>query len=67
MEKNYIINLRKYCFWEETENMMKKHEERLRVGTMISMGGTQISQALNKLYQTYPNLSVTLKQVQQNI
>lgn len=48
-------------FWEETENMMKKHEEKLRVGTMISMGGTQITQALNKLYQTYPNLSVTLK------
>ncbi|GAB0167926.1 LysR family transcriptional regulator [Lysinibacillus sp. CTST325] len=47
--------------WEETENMMKKHEEKLRVGTMISMGGTQISQALNALYQTYPNLSVTLK------
>ncbi|MFF2176215.1 LysR family transcriptional regulator [Lysinibacillus sp. NPDC058147] len=47
--------------WEETENMMKKHEEKLRVGTMISMGGTQISSALNKLYQTYPDLSVTLK------
>lgn len=47
--------------WEETENMMKKHEEKLRIGTMISMGGTQISSALNKLYQTYPDLSVTLK------
>ncbi|MGE7998094.1 LysR family transcriptional regulator [Lysinibacillus sp. NPDC093190] len=47
--------------WEETENMMKKHDEKLRVGTMISMGGTQISSALNKLYQTYPDLSVTLK------
>jgi len=47
--------------WEETENVMKKHEEKLRVGTMISMGGTQISPALNTLYQTYPDLSVTLK------
>lgn len=54
--------LKKLLFvWEETENMMKKHEEKLRVGTMISMGGTQISSALNKLYQTYPDLSVTLK------
>ncbi|QPQ30838.1 LysR family transcriptional regulator [Lysinibacillus sp. JNUCC 51] len=47
--------------WEETENVMKQHDEKLRVGTMISMGGTQISPALNKLYQTYPDLSVTLK------
>jgi len=47
--------------WEETENVMKKHEEKLRIGTMISMGGTQISPALNTLYQTYPDLSVTLK------
>ncbi|MFJ6208961.1 LysR family transcriptional regulator [Lysinibacillus sp. NPDC092081] len=47
--------------WEETENMMIKHEEKLRVGTMISMGGTQITQALNKLYQTHPDVSVTLK------
>lgn len=47
--------------WEETESVMKKHDDTLRVGTMISMGGAQISPALKKLYQTYPNLSVTLK------
>ncbi|MCY9276100.1 LysR family transcriptional regulator [Bacillus haynesii] len=47
--------------WEETENIMKKHDEKLRIGTMISVGGTQFSSALNKLYNTYPDLSVTLK------
>lgn len=47
--------------WEETENIMKKHDEKLRIGTMISVGGTQFSSSLNKLYKTYPDLSVTLK------
>lgn len=40
---------------------MKKHEEKLRIGTMFSVGGSQFSNALNKLYKTYPDLSVTLK------
>jgi len=43
--------------WEETENKMKKQDEKLRIGTMISVGGTEFSSALNKLY----NLAVTLK------
>ena len=47
--------------WEETEKKKKKHDEKLRIGTMISVGGTQFSSALNKLYHTYPDLSVTLK------
>lgn len=47
--------------WEETENIMKKHAEKLRIGTMISIGGNQFSSALNKLYITYSDLSVTLK------
>lgn len=47
--------------WEETENIMKKQDEKLRIGTMISVGGTQFSSTLNKLYTTYTDLSVTLK------
>ncbi|WP_141432100.1 LysR family transcriptional regulator [Bacillus sp. 03113] len=47
--------------WEETENKMKKHDEKLRIGTMVSIGGTQFSNALNKLKKSYPDLSVTLK------
>ncbi|MEH7568976.1 LysR family transcriptional regulator [Priestia megaterium] len=47
--------------WEETENKMKKQDEKLRIGTMISVGGTEFSSALNKLYNTYPDLAVTLK------
>ena len=46
--------------WEETENKMKKQDEKLRIGTMISVGGTEFSSALNKLYNTYPDLAVTL-------
>ncbi|QDZ86397.1 LysR family transcriptional regulator [Priestia megaterium] len=51
-----ILHLR-----EETENKMKKQDEKLRIGTMISVGGTEFSSALNKLYNTYPDLAVTLK------
>jgi DNA-binding transcriptional LysR family regulator len=40
---------------------MKKQDEKLRIGTMISVGGTEFSSALNKLYNTYPDLAVTLK------
>ncbi|MEH7136940.1 LysR family transcriptional regulator [Priestia megaterium] len=47
--------------WEETENKMKKQDEKLRIGTMISVGGTEFSSALNKLYNTYADLAVTLK------
>ncbi|MFD9365932.1 LysR family transcriptional regulator [Priestia megaterium] len=47
--------------WEETENKRKKQDEKLRIGTMISVGGTEFSSALNKLYNTYPDLAVTLK------
>ncbi|ALC83473.1 MULTISPECIES: LysR family transcriptional regulator [Bacillus] len=60
-EKLYHQLKKILILWEETENKMKKHEETLRIGTMISVGGTQFSSALNKLYQTYPDLSVTLK------
>lgn len=60
-EKLYL-QLKKILFvWEETENIMKKHDEKLRIGTMISVGGTQFSSSLNKLYKTYPDLSITLK------
>ncbi|WP_445505503.1 LysR family transcriptional regulator [Niallia sp. 03091] len=47
--------------WEETENKMEKQDEKLRIGSMISIGGTQFSGALNKLKKSYPDLSVTLK------
>jgi DNA-binding transcriptional LysR family regulator len=60
-EKLYRQYKKLLVLWEETENIMKHQEERLRIGTMISVGGTQISYALDQLYQTYPDLSVTLK------
>jgi DNA-binding transcriptional LysR family regulator len=47
--------------WEETENKMKKQDVKLRIGTMISVSGMQFSNALKKLYTTYPDLAVTLK------
>jgi DNA-binding transcriptional LysR family regulator len=60
-EKLYHQFKKILLLWEETENKMKKHDEKLHIGTMISVGGTQFSSALNKLYNTYPDLSVTLK------
>ncbi|SDK36306.1 DNA-binding transcriptional regulator, LysR family [Sediminibacillus albus] len=47
--------------WEETEMKMGKSKEKLRVGTMISIGGAMFSEALQKLYESYPDLSVTFK------
>ncbi|MEH7589899.1 LysR family transcriptional regulator [Priestia megaterium] len=60
-EKLYHQFKKILLLWEETENKMKKHDEKLHIGTMVSVGGTQFSSALNKLYNTYPDLSVTLK------
>lgn len=60
-EKLYHQFKKILLLWEETENKMKKQDEKLRIGTMISVGGTQFSSALNKLYNTYPDLTVTLK------
>ncbi|WP_307893320.1 LysR family transcriptional regulator [Bacillus swezeyi] len=47
--------------WEETENKMKKYDEKLRIGAMMSVGGAQLAGSLSRLYQMYPDLSVTLK------
>ncbi|QHZ49207.1 LysR family transcriptional regulator [Bacillus sp. NSP9.1] len=47
--------------WEETESKMKTQEQKLRIGTMMSVGGTRLASSLSRLYHMYPNLSVTLK------
>lgn len=47
--------------WEETEMKMGKSEEKLRFGSMISIGGAMFSDALDYLYKSYPDLSVTFK------
>ncbi|MGP7818065.1 LysR family transcriptional regulator [Niallia sp. 01092] len=60
-EKLYQQLKRILFLWEETENKMKKQDEKLRIGTMVSIGGTQFLNALNKLKKSYPDLSVTLK------
>lgn len=47
--------------WEETELKMGRTEEKLRIGTMISIGGALFSDALETLYKSYPKLSVRFK------
>lgn len=47
--------------WEQTEGKMKNNDCNLRLGTMVSFGGKQISATLNVLYKRYPDLNVTLK------
>ncbi|WP_079708713.1 LysR family transcriptional regulator [Paraliobacillus ryukyuensis] len=47
--------------WEQTESQMKNHDKSLRIGTMVSFGGKQISAALNDLSKAHPDLNVTLK------
>lgn len=47
--------------WEETEQEMNQQEVKLRLGTMQSTIGREITAALANLYKKYPALSVTLK------
>lgn len=47
--------------WEETEQEMGQQEEKLRLGTMQSTIGREITAALANLYTKYPALTVTLK------
>jgi DNA-binding transcriptional LysR family regulator len=60
-EKLYHQYKKILFLWEETENKMKKNEEKLRIGTMITVGGMHLSNVLHKLLETYPDLSITLK------
>ncbi|MFZ4453604.1 LysR family transcriptional regulator [Salibacterium aidingense] len=47
--------------WEETEEKMGRSGEKLRIGTMPSIGGAVFSGALETLYSSYPDLSVTFR------
>lgn len=47
--------------WEETENKMKRQDASLRLGTVVSIGATQFSQALARLKHRNPSLKVTIK------
>ncbi|WP_100487794.1 LysR family transcriptional regulator [Sporolactobacillus pectinivorans] len=47
--------------WEETENKMKRQDASLRLGTVVSIGVTQFSQALARLKYRNPSLEVTIK------
>lgn len=60
-EKLYGQYKRILFLWEETENKMKKYEQKLRIGTSSSVGGMQFASSLKKLYMAYPDLSVTFK------
>lgn len=47
--------------WEEAEQEMKQLEPKLRLGTMQSVIGSEITATLAGLYEKYPQLSVTLQ------
>ena len=47
--------------WEETENKIYQQEMCLRFGTNTSLGGMRFYPSFSKLYETYPDLSVTMK------
>ncbi|MFT8363088.1 MAG: LysR family transcriptional regulator [Sporolactobacillus sp.] len=49
------------CLWEETENKMKRQDTSLRLGTVVSIGVTQFSQALTCLKQRNSALKITLR------
>lgn len=47
--------------WEETEQKINQQESRLRFGTNTSLGAMRFYPSLDQLYQTYPNLRITLR------
>ncbi|WP_347463778.1 LysR family transcriptional regulator [Acinetobacter thermotolerans] len=47
--------------WEETENKIHQQQQYLRFGTNTSLGGMRFYPSLKKLYEAYPDLSITLK------
>ena len=47
--------------WEETENKIHQQKKFLRFGTNTSLGGMRFYPAFQHLYETYPDLSITMK------
>ena len=47
--------------WEETENKIYQQEKYLRFGTNTSLGGMRFYPSFSKLYEIYPELSITMK------
>jgi DNA-binding transcriptional LysR family regulator len=47
--------------WEETENKIYQQEKYLRFGTNTSLGGMRFYPSFSQLYETYPDLSITIK------
>lgn len=47
--------------WEETENKIYQQETNLRFGTNTSLGGMRFYPSFSQLYETYPELSITMK------
>lgn len=47
--------------WEETENKIYQQEKNLRFGTNTSLGGMRFYPSFSQLYETYPELSITMK------
>lgn len=60
-EKLYKQFKKMILLWEETEQEMRQRELKLRVGTMQSAIGREITEAFTQLYTKYSALSVTLK------
>lgn len=47
--------------WEETENKIYQQEKYLRFGTNTSLGGMRFYPSFHQLYETYPDLSISMK------
>lgn len=47
--------------WEETEHKIYQQERYLRFGTNASLGGMLFYPSFRQLYETYPDLSITMK------
>ena len=59
---NLYTQYKKMLFtWDETENKIYQQEKYLRFGTNTSLGGMRFYPSFNQLYETYPDLSITMK------
>ncbi|WP_431809311.1 LysR family transcriptional regulator [Brevibacillus agri] len=60
-ERLYAHYKKLLTLWEEAEQEMQQQDPKLRLGTMQSVIGSELTAAFTDLYDKYPRLSVTLK------
>ncbi|WP_159081729.1 LysR family transcriptional regulator [Paenibacillus sp. CAA11] len=60
-KKLYLQFKKIVALWEETRSMMHEEAPLLRLGLMVSKNPASFDEAMQELYEKYPNLGVTIR------